>query len=180
MGLFDMFKKKPEAAPMQEAAEPAPDAAVSRMFGAPVPGKVMVLEDVPDPVFSTGMLGKGCGIVPEAESVVAPADAKVTMVTPTAHAIGLTTADGVEVLMHIGIDTVNMKGDGFAYCVAEGDEVKLGQQLITFDREKVKASGYSDVVIVVVSNAAAYAKVALVPAEGTVVATGVQLISVRG
>ena len=97
------------------------------------------------------MLGDGVGIEPTEELVVAPFDGTISSVAESKHAIGI-EANGMEMLIHVGVDTVNMQGDGFECLVGEGDEVKLGQPLIRFSREKIKAAGYSDTVAVLLTN----------------------------
>lgn len=120
---------------------------------APLSGAVIPLEDVPDPVFSSGMLGKGIGIEPERGMLLAPADGQITLIAKTKHAIGLTTSDGAELLLHIGLDTVDMRGEGFLSLVSPGEHVSLGQKLMRFDLDKIRESGHSATVLVVVTNA---------------------------
>ena len=115
---------------------------------APIAGAVIELANVPDPVFSSGVMGGGCGIEPDEESVVAPFSGTVTAVTPTEHAIGITSDDGVEVLIHVGIDTVDMNGDGFCTLVEEGQKVEEGEPILAFARSLVRNAGHSDVVVV--------------------------------
>ncbi|MBP0969776.1 MAG: PTS glucose transporter subunit IIA [Oscillospiraceae bacterium] len=119
---------------------------------APISGKYIPLEEVPDAVFSQGILGPGCGIEPEEGVAVAPADATVTQVTDTKHAVGITTEDGAEILIHIGMDTVEMGGDGFTCKVKEGQKVTCGQTLITFDMDKIKAAGHPTCTAFVLTN----------------------------
>lgn len=171
MGLFDMFKKK--EAPAAPAA-PAPVAAASAADAlcAPVSGRVVKMTDVPDPVFSGEVLGKGCAVWPEGSTVFAPVDGTVTVTM--GHAVGIQGDNGIEVLVHIGVDTVNMQGDGFTAHAAQGDTVKAGQPLITMDRDKIAAAGYKDCVVLAVSNTADFAEVALaVEPESTVEAGSV-------
>lgn len=99
------------------------------------------------------------GIEPEIGVVVAPCDGEIASVTDTCHAIGMISDSGVEVLIHVGVDTVNMKGDGFELFVKMGDKVKAGQKLLTFDIEKIKAAGYSTTTAVLVGNTYQYSKV---------------------
>ena len=161
MGLFDKFKKAAAAAaPTTPAAvDVTPEPLV---VYSPAPGRCVPVSEVPDPVFSGGMLGLGVGVWPEGEVVFSPASGTVTAVTPTRHAIGVTSAEGMEVLVHVGMDTVDMNGRGFAYLVAEGDHVKAGQPLLTFSREAIAAEGHPDVVVCVVSNSAEYEGVEVV------------------
>ncbi|MDE7272870.1 MAG: glucose PTS transporter subunit IIA [Lachnospiraceae bacterium] len=101
-------------------------------------------------------LGDGVGIEPETGEVVSPFDGEISSVTDTRHAIGITGPDGMEVLIHVGIDTVNMNGDGFELFVSEGDRVKAGQKLLTFDIAKIKAAGYSTTTAVLLTNSDDY------------------------
>lgn len=119
---------------------------------SPLNGKVKDLFEVDDVAFSKKLLGDGIAIVPSDGELVAPADAKVEMVFPTKHAIGLTTTDGVELLIHIGIDTVNLEGAGFETFVRQGDQVRKGNILIKFDINKIKEIGYSIDTMIIVSN----------------------------
>lgn len=123
------------------------------VFVAPVAGEVVALEDVDDEVFASGSVGKGVAVKPSEGTVVAPADGEVTMLFKTGHAVGITTASGAELLIHIGIDTVQLNGRGFTPQVKAGDVVKKGQPLVTFDRALLTSEGYDDTVIFVVSNA---------------------------
>lgn len=102
--------------------------------------------------FASGMLGDGIGIEPEVGLVVALCDGEIASLTDTRHAIGMTGAGGLEILIHVGVDTVNMKGDGFELFVSMGDKVKAGQKLMTFDIDKIKAAGYSATTAVLMAN----------------------------
>lgn len=126
------------------------------VIGAPMKGKVIPLSEVPDEAFAQGILGKGVGICPEDGTVVAPCDGEVAMVFDTKHAVSLTTAGGAELLLHIGLDTVNLKGEPFDVKVAAGDKVKKGDLLLTFDKEKIEAAGYQTVSPVIVCNSDDY------------------------
>ncbi len=149
---------KKEAAP---AAAPAPAAikvptvsVIRCANGAvlqPVEGKVIARESIPDDTFASGVLGDGVGIEPTGSTVVAPFDGTISSVAESQHAVGI-ECNGMEMLIHVGVDTVNMNGDGFKCLVKEGDAVKAGQTLITFDRAKIKAAGYSDTVAVLLTN----------------------------
>lgn len=123
---------------------------------APLKGNVISREEIPDETFASGVLGDGVGIEPETGEVVAPFDGKISSVTDTHHAVGITGPGEMEVLIHVGIDTVNMKGDGFELLVSEGDKVKTGQKLMTFDIEKIKAAGYSTTTAVLLTNSDDY------------------------
>ena len=141
----------PEAAPALAVPEVSVIRCAAGQVLQPVEGKVIDRESIPDDTFASGVLGDGVGIEPAAELVVAPFDGVVSSVADSRHAVGLESG-GMELLIHVGVDTVNMQGDGFACLVAEGDEVKAGQPLIRFDREKIKAAGYSDTVAVLLTN----------------------------
>ena len=119
---------------------------------APITGQLVALEDVPDEAFSTGILGKGIAINPTEGRVVAPSDATVVTLFPTCHAIGLITDHGTELLIHIGMDTVKLDGKYFVPAVQQGEHVKAGQTLITFDLEKIHDAGYSMITPVLVTN----------------------------
>ena len=148
----------PAAAPAPAAEIPsfeAPTASVIRCASGtvlqPVKGNVIARESIPDETFASGVLGDGVGIEPTDELVVAPFDGTISSVAESQHAVGV-EANGMEMLIHVGVDTVNMQGDGFTCLVKEGDEVKAGQPLIRFSREKIKAAGYSDTVAVLLTN----------------------------
>ena len=117
----------------------------------PIRGKVIPLEEIPDDTFASGILGMGVGICPEDDTAIAPFDGTVINITDTRHGIALESG-GMEVLIHIGIDTVKMKGEGFTCLVQEGDTVKAGQPLIRFSREKIHAAGFSDITAVTLTN----------------------------
>ena len=143
----------------------------------PIVGDVVALADVNDPVFSSGAMGQGIAVKPSQGVVYAPADAEVSIAFPTGHAFGLKTTDGAEVLIHVGIDTVTMNGEGFEAKVAQGDKVKAGDVLGTFDSNKIAAAGLDDTTMVIVTNTADYASVAPV-ATGSV-AKGDAVIEVK-
>ena len=143
----------------------------------PIVGDVVALSDVNDPVFSSGAMGQGIAVKPSQGVVYAPADAEVSIAFPTGHAFGLKTTDGAEVLIHVGIDTVSMNGEGFEAKVAQGDKVKAGDVLGTFDSNKIAAAGLDDTTMVIVTNTADYASVAPV-ATGSV-AKGDAVIEVK-
>jgi PTS system sucrose-specific IIC component len=156
--IFFWKEEKPE----EKAKEPEPEkplelptVSVIRCAAGtvmqPVAGNVIAREAIPDDTFASGVLGDGVGIEPTEELVVAPFDGTISSVAESKHAIGI-EANGMEMLIHVGVDTVNMNGDGFECLVKEGDEVKLGQPLIRFSREKIKAAGYSDTVAVLLTN----------------------------
>lgn len=149
---------KPAAAAAPAAAAPAlevPTVSVIRCANGtvlqPVKGNVIPYDQIPDETFASGVLGTGVGVEPTDELVVAPFDGVISSVAESRHAVGV-ESNGMEMLIHVGVDTVNMNGDGFNCLVKEGDEVKAGQPLIRFDRAKIKAAGYSDTVAVLLTN----------------------------
>ena len=115
-------------------------------------GKVISLKEVNDGVFSEGVMGDGLAIIPENDTLYAPADAEVSMIMEeSGHACGLTLANGMEILLHVGIDTVDMKGDGFKYLISEGQKVKAGTPLICFDRAKIRAADHPDMTVCIIT-----------------------------
>lgn len=134
---------------------------------SPLSGNVVALENVNDPVFSSGAMGKGLAVKPSEGVVYAPADAEVTIAFETGHAYGLKTASGAEILIHIGIDTVSMNGNGFEKLVAAGDKVKAGTPIAKFDVAKIAEAGLDDTTMVIVTNTADFAEVSPL-AEGTI------------
>ena len=147
--------------------QPAP-AAVSfpAALGATSKGSVVAMADIPDAVFSTGVMGICCGIDPVEGKVYAPIDGKISQLTDTLHAIGI-EAGGMELLIHVGVDTVEMNGDGFSNTVKLGQAIKKGDLLLTMDLDKIRAAGHPATVILAVTNADDFASVDLVGA-GTV------------
>lgn len=119
---------------------------------SPLKGEIVSLSQVPDQTFSQKMLGDGFAVNPTEGFVVAPCDAEVINLFPTLHAIGLLTSEGAEILIHVGIDTVKMKGDGFKSLVKTGDTVKKGQKLLEFSIDKIKSAGYNTITPVIVTN----------------------------
>ncbi|CYW77830.1 PTS transporter subunit EIIC [Streptococcus suis] len=143
---------------------------------SPLSGNVVALENVNDPVFSSGAMGKGLAVKPSEGVVYAPADAEVTIAFETGHAYGLKTASGAELLIHIGIDTVSMNGNGFEKLVAAGDKVKAGAPIAKFDAAKIAEAGLDDTTMIIVTNTADFAEVSPL-AEGTI-AHGVEFLKV--
>ncbi|WP_247944925.1 sucrose-specific PTS transporter subunit IIBC [Streptococcus oralis] len=145
-----------------------PVAPQNETIQTPIVGDVVALENVNDPVFSSGAMGQGIAVKPSQGVVYAPADAEVSIAFATGHAYGLKTANGAEILIHVGIDTVTMNGEGFEQKVSQGDKVKAGDVLGTFDSNKIAAAGLDDTTMVIVTNTADYASVTPV-ASGSVV-----------
>lgn len=154
-------------APAAAPAAPAAPAAKDTVLSACLNGTVVPLADVKDEAFASGALGDGIAIEPTDGELVAPADGEISSTFETHHAVGMTTADGAELLMHIGIDTVKLGGKHFTYLVNEGDKVKKGQPLIRFELEAIKAEGYPVTTPLIVCNTDDYAAVAA-KASGTV------------
>ncbi|CCI84719.1 PTS enzyme II, ABC component [Lactobacillus pasteurii DSM 23907 = CRBIP 24.76] len=119
---------------------------------APTDGKLMPITEVKDDVFSTKMLGDGLAVKSTSGKIYAPVDGTITTVFPTKHAIGITTEEGLEILIHLGLDTVELKGEPFETLVQVGQTVKHGTQLVNMDSAKIQAAGYDDTVIVVYTN----------------------------
>ena len=152
----------------EETTGNIPVAPQNETIQTPIVGDVVALENVDDPVFSSGAMGQGIAVKPSQGVVYAPADAEVSIAFATGHAYGLKTANGAEILIHVGIDTVTMNGEGFEQKVAQGDKVKAGDVLGTFDSNKIAAAGLDDTTMVIVTNTADYASVTPV-ASGSVV-----------
>ena len=151
-------KKKPAAVPVAEIKVPT-ETVISCEAGevkAPANGEVIARENIEDETFASGVLGDGVGIRPTAGYVVAPFDGEITSVADSKHAIGLASPSGMELLIHVGVDTVAMNGDGFDPQVAEGDQVKAGQLILNFDIDKIKAANHPDTVVVLLTNADDY------------------------
>ena len=141
--MFNLFKKKEN----------------NKVIGSPAKGRAVALSAVNDPTFAEEMLGKGAAVIPEEGKIYAPADGEVGMVFDTLHAVSMTTDFGAEILIHIGLDTVKMKGEGFTGHVKAGDHVKKGDLLLEVDLEKVKAAGYDTITPVIVCNTPDYSSV---------------------
>ena len=161
----------------EETTGNIPAALQNETLVTPIVGDVVALADVNDPVFSSGAMGQGIAVKPSQGVVYAPADAEVSIAFPTGHAFGLKTTNGAEVLIHVGIDTVTMNGEGFEAKVAQGDKVKAGDVLGTFDSNKIAAAGLDDTTMVIVTNTADFSSVGPV-ATGSV-AKGDAVIEVK-
>lgn len=131
----------------------------SNIVYAPVEGNVIPMEEIPDEIFASGVLGEGVGIEPAKGEIVAPFDGTITTVFNTKHALGLTSSNGVELLIHVGINTVELEGEYYTSKVAGGDYVKTGQVLLTFDKEAISKAGYDVTTAVLVTNPDNYSKV---------------------
>ncbi len=160
-------EEEAEAAPAEvKAEEPAKAVEFSTVISSSAgeiaqctAGKIIPYTEIPDPTFAAGTLGQGVGIQPEDEFVYAPIDGEISSVAESKHAIGISGENDMEVLIHVGVDTVEMKGDGFEDFVKEGDKVKKGQKLMKFNREKIKAAGHPDTVVLLLTNSDDYENV---------------------
>ena len=161
----------------EETTGTVPETLQDETIISPIVGQAVALENVNDPVFSSGAMGQGIAVKPSEGVVYAPADAEVTIAFATGHAFGLKTANGAEVLIHVGIDTVSMNGEGFDQKVAQGDKVKAGDVLGTFDSAKIATAGLDDTTMVIVTNTADYASVT--PVATGAVAKGDAIIEVK-
>ena len=165
--LEDYLENAPKTPAAPATPAPAAPAAKDTVLSACLNGTVVPLAEVKDEAFASGALGDGIAIEPIDGELVAPADGEISSTFETHHAVGMTTADGAELLMHIGIDTVKLGGKHFTYLVNEGDKVKKGQPLIRFELEAIKAEGYPVTTPLIVCNTDDYAAVAA-KASGTV------------
>ena len=158
MGFFsNLFHKKETAPEPAPAAKSAP--AGDKIIGAPLEGEMLVLSEIEDPVFSSEALGKGCAIEPSKGEVVVPFDGTIEQVAETSHAVGIMGDNGLEVLIHVGMDTVELKGKGYEPKVKVGDKVKKGQLLLKFDMAAISAAGYKLTTPVIVTNTDDFASV---------------------
>lgn len=151
MGLRDIFKR---TSSMEASGFP-------ETIGACARGNVIPISEVKDEAFASEAMGKGLAVIPEAGEICAPTDGNVEMVFPTRHAIGLKTKNGTEILIHIGINTVELNGKGFECLVKQGDKVKAGQLIERFDLEALKKDGYDPTVMQLITNTDDYDKVTL-------------------
>jgi len=143
MGLFHFMKGK--------QTEQPPAVSFPAVLGAPVSGTFVPMAEISDGVFSAGILGKCCGVEPSEGKFFAPIGGKISQLADTLHAVGL-EGGGIEVLIHVGIDTVEMNGDGFASAVKIGQAVRKGDLLLTVDLDKVRKAGHPTTIIMVVTN----------------------------
>ncbi|MCI7437607.1 MAG: PTS glucose transporter subunit IIA [Coriobacteriaceae bacterium] len=152
MGIFGKLSRRRRAA-VAEAPRAITAAAEPGCVLSPVDGVAKPLSEVSDPVFAQGMLGPGMAVEPSGNVIYAPVMGTVTAAVDTGHAFGLTSDDGMEVLIHVGVDTVDMKGNGFDVLAGKDDHVTAGTPLVVFDREKIRAAGHDDIVMVSLTNA---------------------------
>ena len=142
----------------EEVVAPATERADEKLR-SPIVGEVVALSEVNDPVFSSGVMGQGIAVKPSKGVVYAPADAEIAIAFPTGHAYGLKTDNGAEILIHVGIDTVSLNGEGFEAKVSQGDRVRAGDIIGTFDSEVIAANGLDDTTMVIITNTMDYAEV---------------------
>ena len=167
----------PAAATVTATKTEAPAAAATTVVNAPVAGHVISLDETGDPVFASRALGEGVGIQPADSTVVAPVSGVLQTVAETGHAFGIKTDDGVEVLVHVGIDTVKMNGEGFDVKVKANEHVNAGDNLVVVDFDKVKEAGYSTTTLMTVLNTVAFASVT--PKTGVDVKAGESVIDIQ-
>ena len=129
------------------------------MLGSPAKGKAVDLKEVNDPTFNSGMLGQGVAVIPSEGKIYAPADGEIAMVFDTLHAVSLNASNGAEILVHVGLDTVSLKGKGFKAHVQAGDKVKKGDLMLEADLEFLKSEGFDIITPVLVCNTDDYASV---------------------
>ena len=169
--IFGYKNKEPEVkiekTEVKETKETTDTDSTLPLLYSPLEGKAVPLNQIKDPTFASGVLGKGMALIPAKGEVTAPCDATVETVFETKHAIGLTGDNGAELLIHVGMDTVQLKGEYFTAHVKDGDHVKKGQLLLTFDMEKIKEAGYEITTPFIVTNSDAYSDVKLIK-EGNV------------
>lgn len=144
MGLLDFLRSKNETEKEIK-------------IGAPVSGRYLLLAEVPDTIFAQGILGPGCGFQPAEGAVYAPASGVISTIAETKHAVGITAAEGEELLIHIGMDTVKLNGKGFSVKVKEGQKVNAGDILLTFDMDAILKAGYELTSVMVVTNSSSFA-----------------------
>lgn len=155
MGLFDKFKKKAKQENITIETEKG-------CIYMPIEGEVIPLKEINDGVFSEGILGNGCGIKPLEGKLYAPFDAEVVQVADTKHAIGFFNNEGIELLVHVGMDTVQMNGNGFEPLVKVGDKVKCGQLIMNFSIPEIEKAGYVTTTAVVITNTDEHEKIDVV------------------
>ncbi len=156
MGLFNKLRGKMNTADDSGITQVPTE---KNTVYSPIAGELIALSDFPDECFSEGVLGLGCGIRPSEEVVKAPFNGQVVSLLDTYHALGLLSEDGVELLIHVGVDTVTMEGKGFTPLVNQGDKIVMGQELLKFKTAEIQAAGFDPSVAVIVANSNGYTKV---------------------
>ncbi len=132
---------------------------------APVNGTVIPESEIPDVAFASGMLGQGFGIIPRDGEIFSPVNGTVIDVTPTKHAYSIKSDEGAEILIHVGIDTVELKGDGFISEVARGDRISIGTPIAKVDIEKIKSKNFSEIIAVIIINHDAFSQITVFEGE---------------
>ncbi|NFG61114.1 beta-glucoside-specific PTS transporter subunit IIABC [Clostridium sp. CMCC3677] len=171
-----LYKDKTETVKEEKTTEVKSNKLGKVVIGSPLKGEAVKLNNIEDEAFSSGVLGHGIAIIPSEGKVVAPIDGEVTTLFPSLHAIGITAESGVEILIHIGLDTVQLEGKGFKAHVKQGDKITKGQPLVDFDIDLIKEAGYSVVTPIVVTNMSEYLEV--VETENKNIERGSNLITV--
>jgi PTS system beta-glucosides-specific IIC component len=171
-----MGEASPDTLVAAAATKAAGDVGVTTEILSPLAGRVVALGDVPDPVFGKGIMGPGIAVEPSGNTAYAPGSGTVIAAQPTGHAYGILLDTGVEILIHVGLDTVKLKGEGFDVHVAKGDRVEAGTPLVTFDRNVIEAAGYPLITPIIVLNAKKFGGVEM--ADAGEVAVGEPIITV--
>lgn len=153
MGIMNLFKKN-QVERVEIQTEPD-------ILYQPAEGEVIPLEKIEDEIFAAGILGWGCGLKPAGECIYAPVDGVVSMIAETKHAIGIQGDHGTEILIHVGLDTVDMNGRGFEVKVKAGEKVQAGQLIMKFSKKEIAAAGHPDTTAVLVTNADSFQEVNL-------------------
>lgn len=147
------------------------------VVGAPIAGSLVSIKEVSDPTFGEEILGKGVAIIPSDDRIYAPVDGKVATVFPTGHAVAVVGNDGMEILIHVGLDTVKLNGEHFKIHAEEGQEVKKGDLLLEADLEQIKAAGYDIITPIVICNTDEFTEIQ--PEEPKTVAPGDDIMKLR-
>lgn len=161
MGFMKLFQNKPK----------------EKAVFSPLNGQVIPLSNVKDPVFADGILGKGAAVLPSEGRLVSPVNGTILNVFPTLHAIGIQSDDGLEILIHLGFDTVELEGKYFKSNISEGDKVSVGDLLIEFQIEEIKNAGYDITTPIVVTNSDQYETIEAMPEEN--IRAGEKLIIIK-
>jgi PTS system beta-glucosides-specific IIC component len=161
MGFMKLFQNKPK----------------EKVIFSPLNGQVIPLSNVKDPVFADGILGKGAAIVPSEGRLVSPVNGTILNVFPTLHAVGIQSDDGLEILIHLGFDTVELEGRYFKSNISEGDKVSVGDLLIEFQIEEIKNAGYDITTPIVVTNSDQYETMEAIPEQN--IKAGEKLIIIK-
>ena len=170
MGFFDKLFGGKDAAETKFKGE-------KKTVMMPLAGKVIPLEELPDETFASAILGGGCGIEPTGDTVYAPFDGTVTQVPESLHAVGLMSDDGIELLIPVGMDTVEMKGNGFTSLTKEGSKVKAGTPLLKVDLDAIRAAGHPTATAIIVTNGDDLSEMSVVASGDT--AIGVPLLKFK-